>query len=134
MFSRAVDLVVEVLAIGGPEGYVRIFVDLGDPMATLLKQAAQRNVAPEYIPRLLAQFRKPSPAGPTSTYPLIEPLTAREIEVLRLLASDFSNLEIARKLVLTTGTVKTHLHHIYAKLEVRTRAQAIKRAIAMNLL
>ncbi len=66
--------------------------------------------------------------------PLIEPMTERELEVLRLLADDLSNEEIARKLVLTVSTIKTHAHNIYAKLGVRNRAQAIKRATSLNLL
>jgi LuxR family transcriptional regulator, maltose regulon positive regulatory protein len=132
--SQALDLVERAIITSEPEGYVRIFVDLGQPMAALLKQAAQRNSASDYIPRLLAQFVKPGHARLAPAYPIMEPLTVREIEVLKLLASGFSNPEIARKLVLTPGTVKVHVHHIYSKFEVRTRAQAIKRAIDLNLL
>lgn len=132
--SQAVDLVVKILPIAELEGYVRIFVDLGEPMAALLKQAAHRKISPDYITHLLAQFGYPKSGRLASAYPTIEPLTTREIEVLKLLAAGLSNLEIARKLVLSLGTVKIHMHHIYSKLEVRTRAQALKRAIDLNLL
>jgi LuxR family transcriptional regulator, maltose regulon positive regulatory protein len=132
--SQAVALVEKALAAAEPEGYVRIFVDLGEPIAALLKLAAQRNTAPNYIPKLLALGGKTVTSRTATTLPMIEPLTTREIEVLKLLATGLSNPEIARKLVLTPGTVKIHVHHIYAKLDVRNRTQAIKRAIDLNLL
>jgi DNA-binding CsgD family transcriptional regulator len=73
-------------------------------------------------------------AGPLEHTPLVEPLTAREREVLRILAADASNAEIARALVLTVGTVKTHVHHILGKLGVQTRRQAAVKAAALGLL
>jgi LuxR family maltose regulon positive regulatory protein len=132
--ARAVGQLRRALSLAEPEGYFRIFVDLGAPMAALLREAESQSSAPQYVRRLLTEFEKKRPGGPAPAYPLLEPLTGRELEVLKLLAEDLSNREIAQKLVLTVGTVKTHAHHIYAKLGVRTRAQAIKRALNLNLL
>jgi len=132
--QRAVDLIVKALFLAEPEGYVRIFVDMGASMAALLKDVAQRGVATHYVHRLLMEFKSTKPGRPLTYYPLIEPLTARELQVLRLFADDLSNREIAQKLVLTVGTVKTHTHNIYNKLDAHTRAGAIKRAINLNLL
>jgi LuxR family maltose regulon positive regulatory protein len=130
----AVDLLVRALSLAEPKGYVRFFVDLGASMAALLKEAGHRNAAPNYVHRLLTEFTRKGVCHPLPAYPLIQPLTARELEILRLFAEDLSNQEIAQKLVLTVGTVKTHTHNIYSKLDVRSRAGAIKRAINLNLL
>jgi LuxR family maltose regulon positive regulatory protein len=103
-------------------------------MSELLKEAALRNICPHYIHRLLAEFAGKQPSRPLPAYILIEPLTSRELEVLNLLADGLSNHEIAQKLILTEGTIKTHTHRIYAKLDVHTRTHAIKRSISLNLL
>ncbi len=132
---QAIDMLSRALKLAEPEGYIRVFVDLGMPMAGLLKEAASQGVTSNYVRELLSVFEKRKHHTKTLAYqPLIEPLTDRELEVLRLLADGSSNEEIAERLVLTTGTVKTHAHNIYAKLGVRGRVQAIKRATSLNLL
>jgi LuxR family maltose regulon positive regulatory protein len=121
-----------------PEGYVQVFVGEGAALATLLRRVAARGVAPVYAGRLLdaldqAGVEAESRAGPGPS-PLVEPLTERELEVLRLMAAGLSNREIGDDLVLAMGTVKAHLHNIYGKLGVRSRVQAAARARELQLL
>ena len=129
------------LALAEPEGYVRTFIDQGAPMGELLRQAAARGLAVEYVARLLAALTEDSerrahsihPSAPI-LQPLIEPLTERELEVLRLLAAGLSNQEIAQTLFIATGTVKKHLKNIYGKLDAHTRTEAVARAGGLGLL
>jgi LuxR family maltose regulon positive regulatory protein len=119
------------LAIGEPEGYVRVFVDEGAPMAALLEAAASRGVAPEYVRRLLAAFGRSGPSASESQPggpALPEPLSEREREVLRLLGTELSGPEIARQLVVSLNTVRTHTKNIYMKLGVNNRRAAVLRA------
>src|SRR5436305_2617329 len=141
------------LTLAEPEGYVRIFVDEGPPMAVLLAKlhersrkrprAASTNVPLAYIDLLRAAVRGErvqegtSPAAssaPTPTQPLLDPLTERELEVLRLIAAGLSNREIADRLVLALSTVKSYVNTIYSKLQVESRTQAVARARALHLL
>jgi LuxR family maltose regulon positive regulatory protein len=138
------------LALAEPEDYVRLFADEGAPMATLLKQVlktrsnqpsgAKHGVSPRYAGKLLAALdRGVVPLSKGAAFvretagPLAELLSERELEVLRLLASGISNREIAVKLFVSLDTVKSHLKHIYAKLDVRNRAQAVSRAKELDL-
>jgi LuxR family transcriptional regulator, maltose regulon positive regulatory protein len=128
-----------VLQRAKPEGYVRLFVDAGLPVARLLYQAIEHDVSPDYARRLLAAFPKtdwsPQPDRPMpATEDLIEPLSDRELEVLRLIDQGLSNSEIAAKLVLSTGTVKVHSHNIFSKLGVSSRTQAVNKARALGLI
>jgi LuxR family transcriptional regulator, maltose regulon positive regulatory protein len=120
------------LRLAEPEGYVRLYVDLGLPMARLLQEARSRNVMPEYVSRLLAAH------GPvrssSSERALPEPLTEREQEILELLASGLTNREIAGKLFITQQTVKKHLGNIYGKLGVHRRTEAVARARELEML
>ncbi len=123
------------LALAGPEGYVRLFVDEGEPMRRLLQSMKAEGGTPgaqEYVTRLLVAFFK-QPAPPTPS-PLAEPLSQREIEVLRLIANGLSNQEIAQQLVVGMSTVKTHINHIFSKLGAASRKQAIARAQELGLL
>jgi len=135
------------LALAKPEGYLRLFVDEGPPMATLLRQAAARGIEPDYVQKLLDAFPvqvraerpiangiPPSSGLPSAPSPLVEPLSQRELEVLRLVAEGLSNREIAERLVVAIGTVKVHLHNICGKLGVQNRTQAILRARQLGLL
>ena len=135
------------LSLAEPEGYVRLFVDEGEPMAVLLSQvfkaqqkghlAALQSVSPEYIRKLLVAFVPPAVDRVPSAREreqLAEPLSERELEVLRLLAAGRSNQEIAEALVVAVGTVKTHIHHIYGKLNASSRVQAVARARELQLL
>jgi len=124
-----------VLVLAAPEGYVRLFVDEGEPMRLLLREAQAHGIVPEYVTRLLSVFGE---SIPSSLVPrlgaLIEPLTEREREVLRLLLEGASNREIARRLVLSINTVKRHVYNLCGKLGVQSRAQAIVKARSLNLL
>ena len=95
------------LTLAEPEGYVRIFVDEGPAMAALLKAAAKRRTAPEYARRLLAAFGKPENRTPVAQL-LMEPLSERELDVLRLLGTDLDGPDIARQLVVSLSTLRTH--------------------------
>jgi LuxR family maltose regulon positive regulatory protein len=124
------------LARAEPEGYVQLFVEIGEPMAQLLYQAAERDLFPEYAGRLLAAF--PEPAEPTtvppSTQPLIEPLSERELEVLSAIAAGLSNQETARRLYISERTVKWHASNIYGKLQVSNRTEAVAKARSLGIL
>jgi LuxR family maltose regulon positive regulatory protein len=132
--ADAVTVLDRALSLAQPEGYVRVFVDEGAPMAELLRQAATRGIAPGYVQALLEAGETDEATIQSSiVQPLVEPLSEREIEVLGLIVSGLSNAEIARELVITVGTTKWHITNIYGKLQVRSRAQAIKRAHQLNL-
>jgi LuxR family maltose regulon positive regulatory protein len=126
------------LTLAEPEGYVRIFVDEGPPMASLLsafmKQgaAAKQGIAPSYVRRLLVAVNKTEDSTPV-TQGLIEPLSERELDVLRLLGTDLGGPEIARELVVSLNTVRTHTKNIYAKLGVNNRRAAVRRARELDL-
>ncbi len=121
------------LALGEPEGYVRVFLDEGPPMAALLQDAANRGIAPDYVRRLLtAAVRPEDNAGNKEA--LIEPLSDRELDVLRLLATDLAGPEIARELVVSLSTVRSHTKAIYAKLGANNRRSAVTRAEELDLL
>jgi LuxR family maltose regulon positive regulatory protein len=122
------------LSLAEPEGYVRTFLDEGEPMAKLLLQALSRDIAPNYVARLLAAFGQEVKLKPFAGQSLVEPLSGREIEVLRLIAAGLSNPEIAGELVIAVSTVKSHVNHIYGKLGVESRTRAVARARELGLL
>ena len=129
------------LTMAEPDGYVRTFVDEGAPMGALLRRAASRGVSPAYLSKLLDALDAEAPMrrGPTGlaspvAQPLEEPLSERELEVLRLIAGGLSNRDIAQELVLATGTVKKHINNIFTKLNVRSRTQAAAQAKELGLL
>jgi len=126
------------LGLAESEGYVRTFVDMGQPMAALLRQASACGLAPVYTSRLLAAFGGEQSDGVASAapqmQPLVEPLTERELEVLRLLAEGLSNAEIGERLYISLPTVKSHTRNIYGKLDVHSREQAVIQARAIGIL
>jgi len=128
--GRALSTLEHVLSLAEPEGYVRTFVDEGEAMARLLRCALAGGTAPGYVSRLLAAFGENPPVAQT----LVEPLTERELEVLRLIAGGLSNREIAQQLVVAVSTVKSHINHLYGKLEVKNRTQAVARGRELELL
>jgi LuxR family maltose regulon positive regulatory protein len=132
--SQALNSLEEALSLAEPEGYVRTFIDEGEPMKGLLRQAASRGIAKEYVVRLLAEFEPGSVKGHPLTQPLVEPLTGREIQVLKLLATELTGSEIADELMVSLNTMRTHSKSIYSKLAVSNRRAAISKAMDLNLL
>jgi len=147
--DRALESLAAALSLACPHGYVRVFADEGAPMATLAAQlaAAQRagpgnagGVPLGCVAQILAASGRspvapPARAGtPAGARGLIEPLTARELDVLRLLAAGKSNQRIAGELVITLDTVKKHVSHVLAKLGAANRAEAVTRAHKLALI
>jgi LuxR family maltose regulon positive regulatory protein len=132
--SRALAILERALSLAEPEGYVRTFVDEGEPMARLLRRALSQGIAPNYVARLLAAFGEEVELTSSAMESLIEPLSERELEVLRLVVAGLSNPEIAEELVIAVSTVKSHINHIYGKLGVESRTQAVARAQELGLL
>ncbi|MEM9908465.1 MAG: LuxR C-terminal-related transcriptional regulator [Cyanobacteria bacterium P01_D01_bin.44] len=147
------------LTLAEPEGHIRLFVEAGPPMTQLLQEATTQHITPDYTSRLLTALETwgqkpkepsesfdpaqnelrvgsspPHPLTPSSPPPLIEPLSQRELDVLRLLNTDLSGPEIARELVVALSTVRTHTKRIYSKLNVTNRRAAVKRAIELALI
>jgi LuxR family maltose regulon positive regulatory protein len=113
------------LALAQPEGYTRSFLDEGEAMTRLLCQARSRQVGSSYATSLLAKIGKTSGMTQPSMQLLIEPLTTREVEVLKFIRAGSSNQDIAKQLVISIPTVKRHISNIYAKLGVKSRTQAV---------
>jgi len=134
----------EALRIAEPNGFVRLFLDEGAPMKELLSLAAGQAIRPDYVGRLLRAFdaepvQEPAaPAAglhqPQAGSALSEPLSPRELEILRLLARGLSNREICERLFLALDTVKGHNRKIFDKLHVKSRSEAIARAHELDLL
>jgi LuxR family maltose regulon positive regulatory protein len=115
----------KALSLAMPEGYVRMFLDEGEAMTRLLCQAQSRRVGSSYAAVLLSKIGKTSGMKQPSMQLLIEPLTTREVEVLKLIEAGCSNQNIAGQLVISIPTVKRHISNIYAKLGVESRTQAV---------
>jgi LuxR family transcriptional regulator, maltose regulon positive regulatory protein len=143
--SEALAALQRALVLAEPEGYVRVFVDEGESMAALLSELlnarrkgpreARHRILLDYVRRLLAAFESPRPgAGPSAEPSLLAPLTAREREVLGLIASGLSNREIAARLFVEVSTVKSYANSIFRKLGVQSRTQAAAEARALHLI
>jgi LuxR family maltose regulon positive regulatory protein len=146
--EMALTVLDRALTLAEPEGYVRTFIDEGAPMATLLRQAETRGIRLNYVRKLLAAFedeaqeQTPLPGAeavrpafvhrPSS--PLVEPLSERELQVLRLLNTQLSSTRIAEQLFLSVNTVRSHIKSIYGKLDVHCRADAVRRAAELGFL
>ena len=168
--DQALAALERALSLAEPEGYVRVFIDEGTPMAELLRQTAARGIAVDYVGKLLAELEKETkdeklalsplslgqrtrglglrtkgtkgtrglPKGrmteslPSSS--LIEPLSARELEVLRLLTTSLSSTEVAQELFVSVNTIRSHVKSIYRKLDVHRRMDAVRRAKELELL
>jgi LuxR family maltose regulon positive regulatory protein len=123
------------LRLAEPEGYARIFLDEGEPMVTLLTAAAERGITPAYCRQLLGSNTAPAPAAiPHSAGVASDALSERELDVLRLLATDLSGPDIASELVVSLNTLRTHTRHIYEKLGVDSRRAAVSRARELGLI
>ena len=137
--DKAVQLLGDALALAEPGGFIRLFVDEGTPMAHLLSEAAAQGNMPGYVGKLLAVFEAEEQKSEDKSYlspaqPLIEPLSQRELEVLRLIAQGLSNREISERLFLALVTVKGHNQRIFGKLQVQRRTEAVARARELGLL
>ena len=137
--SAALSSLEHALALAAPEGFARVFVDEGPPMARLLYEMLSRGTTPDFVRRLLAAFPtdEPGQAGSPQTPAqsgLVEPLSERELEVLQLIAQGLTNHEIASRLFVSQNTVKAHTRNIYGKLDVHNRTQAIARARVLGIL
>jgi LuxR family maltose regulon positive regulatory protein len=136
--DQAMRALAQTLMQAEPEGYIRTFVDEGPHMAALLHEAASRGVTPDYVARLLAAFPSINhgiqPSSSAATFPFNEPLSERELEILRLLAGGASNQEIAKFLSIALTTAKKHVSNIIRKLGVNNRTQAVSRGRDLGLL
>ncbi len=132
--TEALPVLQRALTLAEPEGYIRLFVDEGEPIVELLRQASARGIEPSYVATLLSAAGSPTQNAPSLADSLLEPLTERELDVLRLLVAGLSNAAMARELIISIGTVKSHINHIYGKLGVQSRTQAIARAHTLHLL
>jgi len=136
--DQALAALERALSLAEPEGYVRAFVGAGAPMDELLRQAAVRGIRLDYVRKLLAALDSEPAAKQRTSRPaassLAEPLSERELEVLRLLATHLSSAGIARELVVSVNTARSHIKKIYGKLDVHTRTDAVRRAEKLGLL
>jgi LuxR family maltose regulon positive regulatory protein len=131
--EEALDLLTEALQLAKGGGFIRSFIEAGERLVPLLREAAKRGVLPDYVGRILAVMAEKAEIAGTGLESLIEPLSEREIEVLRLVTSGMSNREIAAKLFISAGTAKTHIHHLCGKLGVRNRTEAAMKAKELGL-
>ncbi|HEX4683545.1 MAG TPA: LuxR C-terminal-related transcriptional regulator [Gemmatimonadaceae bacterium] len=140
----ALDLLAQAIAMAEPEGFLRLFLDHGSRMRDLLRHAMTRGLAAEYTRRVLAAFDAPHPKRaatataavrpPAGDSGMIQPLTTRELEILRLIASGLRNQEIAGHLAISAATVKRHIANAYGKLGAAHRTEALNRAKELELL
>jgi LuxR family maltose regulon positive regulatory protein len=121
------------LLLAEPQGYARTFLDEGEQLAPILRAAREAGLAPAYCSRLLAALVTPEPRPARKTADG-EELTERELEVLRLLASELSGPEMAAQLVVSLNTLRTHTKNVYAKLGASSRRAAVRRATELGLL
>lgn len=129
----ALEFLAEALDLAQPEGYLRTFLEAGAGLVPHLQAAARRGLHPAYVGQILSGFAR-VPAARAPNGGLVEPLSERELEVLRLVAAGLSNRQIAAQLVVSLNTVKSHVHNVCAKLDAQNRTQAAARARELGLL
>ena len=135
-WGLALEALEQALKRTEAEGHVRLFLDEGPPMLALLHRAATEHITPTYVSHLLsAAFTgEMPPASSSGTDAMPVQLSERELEVLRLLGSSLSGPELARQLYVSLNTLRTHTRHIFEKLQVNSRAEAVRRAREHGLL
>ncbi len=131
--AAALEFLADALQRGQPERFVRTFADAGETLIPLLRQAARQGITPDYIAEILHALGAGADTAAAGALALVEPLSEREREVLRLIVIGRSNPEIAAALFITVNTVKTHLERIYGKLSVGNRTAAAARAREVGL-
>ena len=124
----ALEFLTEALQMAEGDGFIRTFVDTGEELVPLLKEAVRRGISPEYVGKILEVMKDGVHLSDAGQSLLVEALSDREMEVLRLVTAGLSNREIAEKLVISTGTAKTHVHNLCGKLGVRNRTEAAMKA------
>ena len=134
LHDQASDSLKEALTLAEPEGFTRTFVDEGEQMRDLLRQAFARNISKDYVSKLLRAFEPHKLIQKPTSQSLIEPLTERELEVLRLLSTELSGPEIAQELSVSLNTMRTHTKSIYSKLNVNNRRSAVREARELSIL
>lgn len=134
--KKSEQVLQETIDLAQPLGFLRIFVDEGPQMESLLKKIhTDDEVQKKYIQKLLGIFINEKQQGsPAKQQGLIEPLSDRELDVLKLIANGLTNQEIASKLFLSLNTIKVHTRNIYQKLGVNSRTQAIAEAREKNII
>lgn len=137
--DKAVQLLNEVLVLAEPGGFIRLFLDEGEPMMELLAEAAAQGIRPDYVHKLLAAFEaemkdEQLTSAVLDPLSLVEALSLRELEVLRLIAQGLSNQEIGKRLFLALDTVKGYNRRIFEKLQVKRRTEAVARARELGIL
>jgi LuxR family maltose regulon positive regulatory protein len=132
--GKAMAELKNALEIGQQAGFLRTFLNEGTSLKPLLQRARAQNVFPEYIDRLFAGMDEPVTEIKIFYQPLIDPLTERELEVLRLLPTNLTTPEIAEEMMIGVNTVRTHIKNIYSKLNVHKRSEAANRAHKLGLL
>lgn len=132
--SRSLDFLNQALNVPRQGNYIRLFLDEEKPMAELLQTAVSKDIHADEVKRLLTIFRSVEEKKSTIIRPFVEPLSARELEVLRYLATGMSNQAIADQLFVSLAAVKWHARNIYGKLDVNNRTQAVAKARETGLL
>jgi LuxR family maltose regulon positive regulatory protein len=123
--DQALTKLEKALSLARTERYVRTFLDEGEGMVKLLHLAKARRIETDYVTDLLSALGEVNGEAQSPIHLLAEPLSAREVEVLRLIETGYSNQEIADKLVISIATVKRHISNIYVKLGAQNRTQAV---------
>jgi LuxR family maltose regulon positive regulatory protein len=133
--DKALNSLEEALSLAEPEGYVRTFIDEGEPMKELLGQVSTNEGLNEYVSKLLNAFDQAVPEDQLEvSQQLVDPLSERELDVLKLLVTDLSGPEIAHELMVSLNTMRTHTKNIYAKLGVNNRRSAVSQTKELNLI
>jgi LuxR family maltose regulon positive regulatory protein len=138
--EKAARVLSEALTLAEPGGFIRLFIDEGEPMRLLLEKQLrdQGHHMMGYVNKILAAFASSQPMQQSKfknrETEMVEPLSQRELEVLKLIAEGLSNDEIGKRLFLALDTVKGHNRRIYDKLQVQRRTEAIARARELGLL
>ena len=140
--STALTLLERALKLAEPEGYMRMFIDEGASMAELIREIDSRGILPNYTRKLLSAFEVANQGTDVESLPFAEPvstsmieaLSQRELDILRLFKTELSGPEIAQELVIALSTVRTHTKSIFSKLNVNSRRAAVKRAIELGLI
>ena len=138
--SHAMNVLEQSLNLAAPRGFLYTYINEGPPMARLLYEALSKDIAPDYVQKLLGAFPSAEPEmkqesdKQTRLEGLIEPLTDRELDVLQLIATGLSRQEIADELIVSLNTIKTHARNIFQKLGVNSQTQAVAKARGLGLI